>query len=139
MNACHHIAFNCVDRKQQERFYVRHFGFTRSRVFHPEKPNEFVLLRLGNMRIELFSAQPEHLKEKGSEQPIGFRHLAFTVPNLEAKIKELQAAGTQPDDIIDCDHMAKGLRICFFKDPEGNMIELMEGWTEEENPPPLDP
>ncbi len=33
--------------------------------------------------------------------------------------------------IIDCPHVTPSLRICFFKDPRGNILELMEGWKDD--------
>ena len=137
MNACHHIAFFCKDRLAQERFLTRHFGFKRCRVFQPGQEDEFVMLRLGSMCVELFAAPPGAAGPNADETRLGFKHLALTVPDLEAKIKELRADGIEPENIIDCDEMSKGLRICFFADPEGNRIEIMEGWTDEEDPPAI--
>jgi hypothetical protein len=30
-----------------------------------------------------------------------------------------------------------GLKVCFFNDPDGNAIELMEGWEDDPKPPPM--
>ena len=133
MNAIQHIAFNCRDRHATERFYTEHFGFRRARVFNRGKEGEFVMLRLGAACSELFDAPPDAASgdARGGEQPVGFKHLAFEVPDLEAAIAKLNAAGTKTDDIIDAGPHVPGLRICFFKDPEGNILELMEGWQDE--------
>lgn len=135
MNATHHIALNCIDKLREEEFYTHQFGFHRARVFKAGTPEEFVVLRLGNMCIELFHAPPPPDGARGGEQPVGFRHIAFEVPNLEEKIRQLQAAGIETGEIEDCSDMAEGLRICFLKDPEGNTLEIMEGWTDQKNPP----
>lgn len=36
--------------------------------------------------------------------------------------------------IHDAGKHGPGLRGCFFKDPEGNILELMEGWQDEATP-----
>ena len=61
-----------------------------------------IMLKLGSVRLELFrtdSAKTEH--QKGGEQGIGFKHLAFEVPRLEPAIEALRADGIEPDPIID--------------------------------------
>jgi len=130
MAAVQHIAFNCVDRKKQEAFYSKHFGFRRSRVFNAGRPDEFVMLRLGGTCIELFSVKAAP-GARGGEQPVGFRHLAFEVPDLDAALAGLTADGIKVGDVIDCSSMLDGLRVCFFNDPEGNVLELMQGYRDD--------
>jgi glyoxylase I family protein len=132
MNAFNHIALNCRDLAAQEAFYVKHFGFKRSRTFNRGKPDEFFLLKLGSVRLELFSTdRAKTAGMQGGEQPIGFKHLAFDVPKLELVLEGLRADGIEPDPIIDCGHAIPGCRIAFFRDPEGNILELMEGYRDE--------
>ena len=91
------------------------------------------MLKLGSMRLELFSADREKAAAmQGGEQPIGFKHLAFDVPKLEPVLEALSADGIEPDRIINGDHVVPGCRIVFFRDPEGNILELMEGYQDEE-------
>ena len=130
-----HLALNCRDRLAQEAFYTRHFGFRRARVFMPGQPGEFVMLRLGAMCIELFGAAGLPTPEPGGgEQPVGFKHLAFEVADLDAALEALRADGVTPDQVIDAGAHVPGMRICFFRDPEGNILELMEGWQDEVSP-----
>jgi glyoxylase I family protein len=130
MTAVQHIAFNCRDLKAQERFYTKHFGFRRSRVFNAGTPGEFVMLRLGSVRLELFSAAPQPAPARGAEQAVGFKHLAFEVADLDRAIAALQADGIRTDAIIDCSSVVPGMRVCFFDDFDGNRIELMEGYQD---------
>jgi glyoxylase I family protein len=133
MNAFNHIAFNCWDLAAQEAFYTKHFGFKRSRTFNRSKPDEFFMLKLGSVRLELFSTdRSKTAAMQGGEQLIGFKHLALDVPKLEPFIEALQADGIETDPIRDCSHVFPGLRIVFFRDPEGNILELMEGYKDEE-------
>lgn len=129
MNSVQHIAFNCRDRLASEAFYAKHFGFRSARVFNAGKTDEFVMLRLGATCLELFGT---NATGTGGEQAVGFKHLAFEVPKLEPAIAALSADGIAVDRIMELPHLAPGLRICFFKDPDGNILELMEGWQDEE-------
>ena len=134
-----HVALNCRDRIAQERFYCEHFGFRRCQVMHlgPGPDEEFVMLRLGEARLELFSGGQQAASSSGGEQAIGFKHMAFEVTGLDEMVASLHSAGIETDDIIDCGGMVKGLRVCFFKDPEGNILELVDGWADEADPPEL--
>lgn len=128
MNIVHHLAFNCHDRHAQEAFYTEQFGFKRARVLNAGRPDEFIILRLGSMCLELFNVRAPGAE--GGVQAVGFKHLAFEVPSLEESIARLRAAGIEPDRIMDASGNVPGLRICFFRDPEGNSIELMQGWQD---------
>ena len=125
----HHIALNCQDLRRQEEFYTRHFGYQREHVYNAGRPDEFVMLRLGATRLELFSATEEARSRAGGEQAVGFKHLSFEVPDLDAALAELHAGGVETEQIIDLSAVVPGLRICFFHDPDGNRIELMQGGT----------
>ena len=132
MSAFNHVAFNCRNVAVQEKFYSKHFGFKRSRTFNPGQPNEFILIKLGNVRLELFPTDSLKTANAGAgEQSLGFKHLAFDVPKLEPVIEALKKDGIQADQIINCPHIAANARIVFFRDLEGNIIELMEGYIDE--------
>ncbi len=87
------------------------------------------MLRLGAMCLELFGTES---RQAGGEQPVGFKHLAFEVPKLETVIDGLRAEGVQVDKVSELAALAPGFRICFFKDPDGNILEVMEAWQDEE-------
>ena len=131
METVQHIALNCRDLRVQEQFYTKHFGFRRSRVFNAGTPNEFIMLRLGSTCLELFSAQSDSASQTGGEQSVGFKHLAFEVPDLDAAVAALGADGIQTEKIIDCSSVVEGLRVCFFNDPDGNRVELMQGYQDQ--------
>ncbi len=126
-----HIAFNCADLNAQEEFYTKHFGFRRCRVFKPDTADEFIMLRLGPVCLELFTAPDTAPATDAGKHPPGFKHLAFEVPSLEDVIKDLNADGIATEDIRDCSALLEGMRICFFNDPDGNRIELVQGYQDE--------
>ena len=132
-SAINHIALNCRNLAAQEAFFSKHFGFRRSRTFKAGTPDEFIMLKLGSVRLELFPTDSaQSMDTNGGEQVIGFKHLAFEVPKLEPAIEALRADGFEPDPIIDMGDVIPGFRIVFFRDREGNIIELMEGYRDEE-------
>lgn len=134
MASVQHIAFNCTDLKRMEKFYSKHFGFKRVRVFNRGKPDEFIMLRLGSTCLELFQAPSPKIPASIDAHSMGFKHLAFEVEDIEATIKSLQADGIQTEPIYDCSAILKGMRVCFFVDPNGTRLELMQGYQDEVNP-----
>jgi catechol 2,3-dioxygenase-like lactoylglutathione lyase family enzyme len=99
--AINHIALNSRKAAAQEAFFAKHFGFQRSRTFNAGKPNEYIMLKLGSVRLELFrtdSAKTEH--QKGGEQGIGFKHLAFEVPRVEPAIEALRGSSEEASWIL---------------------------------------
>ena len=50
-------------------------------------------------------------------------HLAFSYPDVDAKVKELQAAGVK---IVSPPRKVRGLKTAFIEDPDGTSIELVE-------------
>ena len=134
MTAIQHIGFNCRDVKAQEAFYTKHFGFRRARVFSAGTPGEFVMLRLGQTCLELFPTPSGGRQRPRCDNELGFKHLAFEVPDLDATLARLHADGIATDAVIDCSNLAPGFRICFFKDPDGNSIELMQGYQDDPVP-----
>jgi hypothetical protein len=53
------------------------------------------------------------------------------VPKLEPILASLAEEVIEPYLKKDLDEVSPGLRIAFFRDPEGNIIELMEGYKDE--------
>lgn len=126
-----HLAFNCRDRKVTEAFYTNYFGFRRVRTFNGGTPGEFCMLRLGSVCIELFQAAPEDQAKRAVDQPIGFKHLALEVENLDDVLARLHAGGIETESVIDVSSIIPGFRICFFHDPDGVRLELMQGYRDE--------
>jgi glyoxylase I family protein len=134
-----HVAMCCKDPLAVERFYTRHFGFTRARVYD-RGPHQVVMIKLGAMEIEIFPATCEApappVGGAGPEYP-GLRHLAFLVDNLEAQLAAMGAEARITLGPLDMGQYIPGMRVCWIADPEGNIVELNQGYVDENNPPPL--
>jgi catechol 2,3-dioxygenase-like lactoylglutathione lyase family enzyme len=55
----------------------------------------------------------------------GFRHIGFAVSDIEARFAKIEAAGTKIH--LEIINAHGGVRICFFYDPNGVLLELIEG------------
>jgi len=132
-----HIAINCRDQSVMERFYSRYFGFERARVIDAGE-EQIIFLKSGDCYLELFQAKGEPPYEPPTADGHawhGVRHLAFQVENVDAKLEELG------DDVavrlgpLDFDAFIPGWRTVWFADPEGNIVEVTQGFRDQENPP----
>jgi glyoxylase I family protein len=137
--AFHHIAMSCKDPVAIERFYTRHFGFRRARVYAPG-PGQVVMIRSGNVYLELFPASAAApvapAGGSGPEYP-GWRHIAFMVDNLAAKLAEMGEDARLSLGPLDMGQFIPGMRAAWLADPEGNIVELNQGYVDEATPPPL--
>ncbi|MDP2755355.1 MAG: VOC family protein [Nitrospirota bacterium] len=135
-----HVGMTCEDPIVIERFYTRHFDFKRTRVYEPGT-NQVVMIKSGDVYLELFKATEEapfsQHKGSGPEFP-GLRHLAFLVDDLDSKIKEMGDDAQISLGPFDMSQYIPGMKACWIKDPEGNIIELNQGYVDENNPTPLD-
>jgi hypothetical protein len=53
-------------------------------------------------------------------------------PSKPPNISALRTGGIEPDPIIDLGDVIPGFRIVFFREREGNILELMEGYWDGE-------
>ena len=134
-----HVALNCKDPIAIERFYTQHFGFKRARVYDPG-PKQVVVIKAGSLSLELFSAvgeAPTWPAGKAGPEYQGLRHLAFLVDDLDAKLAELGASVKIDLGPVDMSQYIRGMHVAWVADPEGNILELSQGYVEEDNPPLL--
>ena len=100
----------------------------------PQKPVRVVdqrvtvcLMPLGNETfLELVCPEPE---AQGLQELLksdtNFYHMAFTVPDLEAKVAELQS-GNYVMLTVFSSELFSGALCAFLKSPEGILVELIE-------------
>jgi glyoxylase I family protein len=134
-----HVSFSCKDPLAIERFYTRYFGFTRARVV-PIENEQIVFLKSGNVYLELFQAHgespvPPYVKD-GPGYPC-LRHIAFQVDDVDAKLKEMGDDAKITLGPMGFDAFISGWRTVWVADPGGNIVEISQGYTDQENPPPL--
>jgi len=134
----HHMGVVCRDPAATERFYTRHFGFRRARVVPLGDGDEIVFLKSGALYLELFRAtQPNPAPTPtgpGPEYP-GWRHLAFKVDDVDAKLAEMGDDATITAGPMGFDAFIPGWRTVWVADPDGNIVEISQGFVDEEHPP----
>lgn len=132
-----HFALACRDPLALERFYTEHFGFQRVRVVALGE-EQIVFIRSGTLTLELFRAtQPAPVLPATGDGPWypGWRHIAFNVEDVDATLAALGDSARVTLAPQDFDDFIEGWRSAWVADPEGNIIEISQGYVDEQQPP----
>jgi len=127
-----HVGLNCRDIAVTEKFYIDHFGFRRARAVPLGDGNQIVFIRSNDVWLELFKAQGNGVAVEGDgPATTGFRHMAFKVDSVEEKLRELGAAAEVTLGPLRFDDFIQGWTGAWVRDPDGRIIELSEGYQDE--------
>jgi glyoxylase I family protein len=111
----HHIALRTPDFGRAKAFYTEVLGLP---VAAEMLGRDCVFIDIGGTTIELTGAKDQAPGATGA-----FAHIAFEVDDIDATFTELKAKGVEffiePRD-------AGVMRIAFFRDPDGNPLELFK-------------
>jgi catechol 2,3-dioxygenase-like lactoylglutathione lyase family enzyme len=137
----HHTAIATHDIERLYEFYSSLFGMTKlvddgwsdaealdQIVGLPNSAARFMLLNAGNQCLELFQFSSPEPGEGSPNRPVcdpGFTHICFAVKNIDAEYERLSNAGMR----FHAPPMIAGdrpLRATYGRDPDGNVIELLE-------------
>jgi glyoxylase I family protein len=144
----HHIALTCNDPIAVERFYTKHFGFQRARVVPLPDGKQIVFIKSGGLYLELFKADqtsplpppplnwPNYPGADGPHYP-GVRHFAFKVDNVASKLAEMGSEAVITLGPLSFDAFIPGWKTAWISDPEGNIVEISQGFVDQEKPPPF--
>jgi len=127
------------DPIELERWYTKHFGFRRARVVMPG-PDQTVFLKRGDTYMEIFKATEQTPGAvEGGAGPVhpSWRHLSFMVDDVDAMVAELGADAKITLGPADFSDFIPGWKTVWVADPAGNIVEISQGYVDEENPPPL--
>jgi len=118
--AFEHTGIASPDHKKLAQWYVEVFGFA---IVYQSAGATFVRAPNGSM-IEIIAAEGDRV-ELAMKQP-GLRHIALAVDDFDTDLARIRAAGVkflgEPVD-------AKGNKVVFFTDPEGNILHLIQRAT----------
>ncbi len=138
-----HVAIIVEDLDRMVEFYTRVLGLELKRDFEIES-EEFrkgigikdakargahLMVPDSNVEIELFQfIDNQSVREKTSiANMIGYRHMAFIVDDLDKTVEILKGNGveffSEPITVNEPESV-RGFRFVYFRDPEGNIIEL---------------
>jgi glyoxylase I family protein len=132
-----HVALNCRDVPATERFYSRHFGFRRARVIDLGAET-IVFLKSGYVYLELFRATetaPMAAAQNDGYAWPGVRHLAFQVNDVDAKLAEIGTDACVNLGPLEFNDFIPGWKTVWIRDPDGNVIEISQGFVDQSNPP----
>ena len=119
----HHVAVAVTNLEVSSSFYKEHFGFVEEReLTKPDWNRRGVLLKLGDMRLELFEFT-KPVQRNASSHTTGLQHIGIEVSNVQEVYEQLQQRG------VDIDEPKKGSTCawyCFLRDPDGIILELYE-------------
>jgi glyoxylase I family protein len=135
-----HTGLTCKDPLATERFYSRYFGFKRVRVVALGEGKQIVFLKNENTYLELFAgegADPAGTPKADGHGFPGFRHLAFEVPNVDAFAKTLGKDLKVNLGPLSFDSFIKGWKAVWILDPDNRVVEICQGYCDQDNPPPF--
>ncbi len=90
---------------------------------------ESAKLAVGGDIVELIQYTPAGKLYDGRNNDVGIRHLAFQVADVQEAYEELSSKGVRfnsPPHEIKQEGPQKGSRFCYFSDPDGIQLELIE-------------
>lgn len=134
--SAHHVGITVSDLEEVLPFYRDVLGFNVADRFSvggeafaegvgvEGARGEFAHLEADGIRVELVEYEPTARESPaaGLNQP-GAKHVAFAVDDLEAFYADL------PDDVPTLSEpqtTESGTSICFLRDPEANLVEVLE-------------
>jgi glyoxylase I family protein len=130
----HHIALTCGSVDRTERFYCENFGFTRKRAFPIGEGKEIVYIGNGAIYLELFPKSEERQAPGPERDGPGFpavRHFAFKVADVDAALAVLHDKPDISLGPVSFDMFIPGWKSVWIRDPDGNIVELSQGYRDE--------
>ncbi|HUN36383.1 MAG TPA: VOC family protein [Trebonia sp.] len=129
----HHVSLSVADLDAQQSWYQRVLGFADviEQFSLPEPPVRTVVLRsAAGLRLELIertgSARTEEYGDPlDTLRGQGYGHWAVEVADLDGAFTTITSHGGQPV-WPPADAVEPGARFAYVKDPEGNLIELIQ-------------
>ncbi|PSP95757.1 bleomycin resistance protein [Halobacteriales archaeon QS_4_62_28] len=135
MPTTHHVGTTVEDLDRAVEFYSETFGFEELARFDvageafatgvgvPGAAAQFAHLDGDGVRVELVSYDPGGEDAAGSVNDTGAKHLGIEVEDIEAFYADL---GEDIETLSAPQTSETGSKILFVKDPEGNLIEVIE-------------
>ena len=115
----HHVALVTSDFARLRTFYVETLGLAQVGQF---AGRNIIFIDAGPITIELIERDGD-----APTSPGAWDHFAFEIADTDAAYAELTALGI-PFHVLpkDFPEDAPKVRIAFFKDPDGNILELVQ-------------
>jgi glyoxylase I family protein len=115
-----HVGLCADDPANLVRWYVEVLGFALVRPLEGYR-TYFIRAQNGGM-LEIYPAQ--HTSPSVDNVHRGLRHIALSVVDFDREIVRIRSSGVDipVDDMVTTSDM----KLAFFRDPEGNILHLVE-------------
>jgi catechol 2,3-dioxygenase-like lactoylglutathione lyase family enzyme len=123
IKAVEHIAVMSTDAEKIARFYIDTLGFQDAGRLQVPNTGTLVFVELNGVKIEFFSGGQPAEKSQWGNNETGYKHLCLLAEEVKEETARLKSFGVE--FVLDPTDVA-GLRVSFFKDPDGNVIELLQ-------------
>jgi len=67
------------------------------------------------------------------------RNISFEVDSVDAKLAAMGKDADLAFGPMSFDAFISGWRSAWLRDPDGNLVQITQGYSDQENPPPLPP
>lgn len=137
----HHISLTCTDPIAVERYYTKHFGFLRARVVKLGD-TQIVFIRNREMYLELFQATEQSPIAPSTNDGYNWpsvRNFSFMVDDIDALLGAMGSDADVAFGPLDFKDFIPGWKSVWLRDPSGHLIQVTQGFRDEESPPPLPP
>lgn len=128
-----HVGLNCSDQAATEAFYTRWFGFRRARVVRAGD-EEVIFLKAGPVYLELFPTAAPAAFATGKDGPQhagAVRHLAFQVDSVDEFLAQAGDGLTVTLGPLRFDEFIPGWKTVWVSDPDGVVVEVSQGYTDQ--------
>ncbi|NIM04828.1 MAG: hypothetical protein GTO55_02655 [Armatimonadetes bacterium] len=123
IKAIEHLAIMAADAEKIARFYIDVLGFEKAGRLQVPDAGTLVFVELNDTKLEFFSGGTPAKESQWGNQQVGYKHICLLVDSVVEETDRLKSLGIKflldPTDVAD-------LRVSFFEDPEGNVIEMLE-------------
>jgi catechol 2,3-dioxygenase-like lactoylglutathione lyase family enzyme len=136
----HHTALSTPDLERAVAFYREAFGFELAFDFTwdesnpgfrrthaaPETKGRVAMLERGASRLEIFQYEKPVPRSAAGPRPHadhGICHLCFEVKDIDAEFERLRGAGVA---FLSEPVPQSTVKVCYGRDPDGNLFELIE-------------
>ena len=97
-----------------------------------------MFLRAGDFYLELFRATapaPGAAPAGAGPDSPGWRHLAFKVDDVDAAVAAMGGDARITAGPMSFDAFIPGWKTVWVADPDGNIVEISQGYVDQEDPP----
>lgn len=125
-----HVTVSVSNVDRALAFYRDLLGFpVLGRLYYPNQVGLVIdFLDIGNngiLEIFSFKVPTKPAEWIPDDLQLGMRHIAFKVQDVDATSARLKAAGVE--FTLEPTDATGGVRIAFFKDPDGTLLEIIQG------------